>query len=102
MEKHPACAATINSSGFVPGWASNRDPTEYLPSKAPLPNAIVPFPLTNSPSQIARAVRIGMTFLLVICRFYNISKVYIIRFMTVFSWEYLDIGCRRAIGAIYQ
>jgi hypothetical protein len=24
MEKHPACAAAINSSGFVPGVFSNR------------------------------------------------------------------------------
>src|SRR2546427_326583 len=44
MEKQPACAAPISSSGFVPGPSSIRLLNEYDPSKAPLPSRIVPDP----------------------------------------------------------
>ena len=32
IEKHPACAAAISSSGLVPGSSSKREPKEYFPS----------------------------------------------------------------------
>src|ERR1051326_2853477 len=42
IEKQPAWAAPISSSGFVPGSSSKRVPKEYWPSKAPLPSDMVP------------------------------------------------------------
>src|SRR5580693_6422088 len=61
IEKHAACAAAINSSGFVPGPFSNRDVNEYCVSFSTPPGAeIVPFPacqvqlplVENSPHSI--------------------------------------------------
>jgi hypothetical protein len=60
IEKHPAWAAPINSSGFVPVPSSNRDAKEYCPSKAPLPNLTLPLPSLSVPSQTALAVRFAM------------------------------------------
>ena len=43
MVKQPACAAAINSSGFVPTPFSNRVPNEYAVSfRAPLSVEILP------------------------------------------------------------
>src|SRR5260370_32516855 len=74
IEKHPACAAPINSSGFVPVPSSNLEAKEYwnspLPlgegsgvrarSVAPLPKLILPLPSLSVPSQTALAVRFAM------------------------------------------
>src|SRR5438874_11763188 len=60
MEKQPACAAPINSSGLVPGPSSIRLLNEYDPSKAPLPSRIVPDPSCNDRCHLASAVRIGI------------------------------------------
>jgi hypothetical protein len=58
IEKHAACAAAINSSGFVPGPFSNRDVNEYCVSFSTPPGAeIVPFPSFNLPFHIALALR---------------------------------------------
>src|SRR5437867_7500292 len=64
MEKHPAWAAPMSSSGLVPVPSSKRDVNEYAPSKAPLPSFIFPFPSRKLPSQTALAVRAGIMFLL--------------------------------------
>ena len=45
IEKQPAWAAPISSSGFVPALSSIRDWNEYGSSKAPDPNSIRPVPL---------------------------------------------------------
>src|SRR6058998_968604 len=63
MEKHPACAAAINSSGFVPPPCSNRDANEYLPSKAPLPSFIRPLPSRRLPFHSASDFRVAMPLL---------------------------------------
>src|ERR1043166_1510377 len=48
--KHDACAAAINSSGFVPFAFSNREGTEYATSlSTPLPVDVIPEPLRKSP-----------------------------------------------------
>ena len=60
IEKQPACAAPISSSGFVPGPSSMRDLNEYLPSNAPDPSAIVPLPSPSDPFHSACALRVGM------------------------------------------
>src|SRR5690606_31586541 len=60
IEKQPACAAAISSSGFVPGASSKRDPNEYRPSYAPLAIRIVPFPSLNVPDHSAVADRTGI------------------------------------------
>jgi hypothetical protein len=60
IEKHPAWAAAINSSGLVPTPSSNRDEKEYCPSKAPPPSRMFPLPSLRPPSQRAFAVRAGM------------------------------------------
>src|SRR5207302_6607733 len=45
IEKQAACAAAINSSGFVPGPFSNREVNEYCVSFSAPPGAeIVPLP----------------------------------------------------------
>jgi hypothetical protein len=44
IEKQPAWAAAISSSGFVPLPSSKREANEYGPVKAPLPSAMVPLP----------------------------------------------------------
>src|SRR3546814_568804 len=64
MEKHPACAAPISSSGLVPVPSSKRDEKEYCPSNAPLPRATLPEPLFRSPCHSARAVRVAIVVLL--------------------------------------
>src|SRR5437879_13776250 len=61
MEKQPACAAPISSSGFVPGASSIRLLKEYDPSKAPLPSRIVPDPSCNDRCHLASAVRTGIS-----------------------------------------
>src|SRR5215475_9272055 len=62
MEKHPACAAAINSSGFVPGAFSNLVVNEYEELFNTPPGAdIVPLPSFNPPFQTALALRC-MTF----------------------------------------
>src|ERR1700735_2222394 len=56
MAKHPACAAPINSSGFVP--FSNRVRKEYGASDStPLCVEMEPLPSFTAPVQIAVAVR---------------------------------------------
>src|SRR5688500_17947370 len=61
MVKQPACAAAINSSGFVPGPFSNRDVNEYAVLFRTPPGADnVPFPCFRSPFQTADAVRFIM------------------------------------------
>ena len=44
IEKQPAWAAPISSSGLVPAPSSKRDWNEYAPLQAPLPSDIVPRP----------------------------------------------------------
>ena len=62
IEKHPACAAAINSSGFVPGAFSNRVAKEYcVLFRAPPGAEIDPFPSFSPPFQTALAFRC-MTF----------------------------------------
>src|SRR5262249_19057904 len=60
MEKQPASAAPISSSGFVPFPSSNRDENEYGPSNAPLPSFIVPLPCFSVPSHTADPVRVAI------------------------------------------
>jgi hypothetical protein len=61
IEKHPACAAAISSSGFVPGAFSNRVTNEYCVLFNTPPGAdIVPFPSFNPPFQTALAFRCMM------------------------------------------
>src|SRR5213083_2010823 len=64
MEKQPASAAPMSSSGFVPFPSSKRDENEYGPSKAPLPSFMVPLPCFSVPSQTADPVRIAIVYLL--------------------------------------
>src|SRR3989475_10032043 len=59
--KQPACAAPINSSGFVADWpSSKRDLNEYGPSKAPLPTFSRPLPWARLPVHSASALWIGI------------------------------------------
>src|SRR5947207_12977672 len=71
MEKQPASAAPMSSSGFVPFPSSKRDENEYGPSKAPLPSFMVPLPCFSVPSQTADPVRVAIVFLhlLLVCVF---------------------------------
>src|SRR6266550_3485609 len=56
--KQPACAAAINSSGFVPAPFSNRVENEYCVfERTPLSVEIVPLPSFNEPFQTAEALR---------------------------------------------
>jgi hypothetical protein len=58
IEKHAACAAAINSSGFVPGVFSNRVVNEYgVFESTPLVDETVPFPSLRPPFQTALAFR---------------------------------------------
>src|SRR5580692_2668290 len=58
MEKHPAWAAAINSSGFVPGVFSNRVLKEYgVLLKTPLDDDTAPLPSFSPPFQTALALR---------------------------------------------
>src|SRR5512143_1935611 len=59
MVKHPACAAAISSSGFVPLPCSNRVWNEYgVPDNTPLAVEIVPLPSFRPPCQCAVALRV--------------------------------------------
>src|SRR5207247_5262374 len=70
IEKQPASAAPMSSSGFVPFPSSKRDENEYGPSNAPLPSFIVPFPCLRVPSHTADPVRVAIGFLLLLnCSF---------------------------------
>src|SRR5438477_2949378 len=60
MEKQPASAAPMSSSGFVPFPSSKRDENEYGPSNAPLPSFMVPLPCFKVPSQTADPVRVAI------------------------------------------
>src|SRR5258706_86046 len=54
IEKQAACAAAINSSGFVPGPFSNREVNEYCVSFSTPPGAeIVPLPSFSPPFHTA-------------------------------------------------
>ena len=58
IEKQPACAAAISSSGFVPGAFSNRVVNEYWVLFRTPPGAeIVPLPSLSPPFQTALALR---------------------------------------------
>src|SRR5215469_1525992 len=62
IEKHPACAAAISSSGLVPGAFSNLVVNEYGVLFSTPPGAdINPLPSFNPPFQTALAFRC-MTF----------------------------------------
>src|SRR5882757_5491039 len=60
IEKHPACAAPINSSGLVPAPSAERERQSYDPSNAPLPNFTFPLPSRRLPFHSASAVLVGM------------------------------------------
>src|SRR3954468_8122673 len=60
IEKQPAWAAAMSSSGLVPAPSSKRELNEYCPSNAPPPKRIVPLPLGRSPSHRASALRTGI------------------------------------------
>jgi hypothetical protein len=58
MEKHPACAAAINSSGLVPGVFSKRVANEYgVFDNTPLLDETTPLPSLRPPFHIALALR---------------------------------------------
>src|SRR5687768_2448420 len=61
MEKQPACAAAISSSGFVPTPSSKRVLNEYCVSfSTPLSVEIVPLPSLSPPFHCADAFRFMM------------------------------------------
>jgi hypothetical protein len=58
MEKQPACAAAISSSGLVPGWSPNRVPKENgVLEKTPLLEETAPDPSFKLPFHSALALR---------------------------------------------
>src|ERR1700680_2360261 len=58
MEKQPACAAAISSSGFVPGGVSNRVlKEEGVLVSTPLADDTEPLPSFSPPFQTALALR---------------------------------------------
>src|SRR5690606_37675016 len=57
IEKQPACAAPISSSGLVPGVSPKRVPKLNGPSKAPLPSFMRPEPCFSVPCHEADAFR---------------------------------------------
>jgi hypothetical protein len=63
IEKHPASAAPMSSSGFVPLPLSKRDRNENGPSKAPLPSFMFPLPSLSVPSQTADPVRVAIVLI---------------------------------------
>src|ERR1700722_16024495 len=64
MEKHPACAAAISSSGFVPFPSSNRVEKEYCVfDSTPLSVEIFPLPSLIEPFHTAEALRIMCSLL---------------------------------------
>jgi hypothetical protein len=61
MVKQPACAAPINSSGFVPRTSPKRVAKEYgVLESTPLSVEIVPLPSLSDPFQTAEALRTMM------------------------------------------
>src|SRR5215212_7453376 len=59
MEKQPACAAAMSSSGFVPAPFSKRVPKEYCVScSTPLAVEIDPLPSFSPPFHCADALRL--------------------------------------------
>jgi hypothetical protein len=75
IEKQPACAAPISSSGLVPLASSNRVWKDYCVSAStPLALEIVPWPDLRSPDQTADAVRF-ISFSLWVLRLY-LSLIY--------------------------
>src|SRR5438128_4118501 len=63
IEKQPACAAPISSSGLVPFLSpSNRDRNENGASKKPLPPFIDPEPSFRVPFHCALAFAIAISF----------------------------------------
>src|SRR5262245_6216634 len=61
IEKHPACAAPISSSGFVPVDApSNLETNVNGASKNPVPPFIVPAPSLSVPVHVACAFETAM------------------------------------------
>jgi hypothetical protein len=64
MEKQPACAAAMSSSGFVPVPVSKRVLKEYCaPFNTPLSVEICPFPSLRLPFQTADAFRFMLNIL---------------------------------------
>src|SRR5579872_6984683 len=58
MEKQPACAAAISSSGLVPGWSPKRVPNENgVLENTPLPEETAPEPSFKLPFHSALALR---------------------------------------------
>src|SRR5690349_15321825 len=58
MEKQPACAAAISSSGLVPGWSPKRVPNEKgVLENTPLPEETAPAPSFKLPFHSALALR---------------------------------------------
>src|ERR1017187_10613396 len=58
IEKQPACAAAMSSSGFVPAPFSKRVLNEYCAAlSVPLSVEILPLPDFKSPAQTADALR---------------------------------------------
>src|ERR1051325_7094041 len=67
IEKQPACAATINYSGLVPGWSSKRVLNEYgVCLRTPLSVETVPLPSFSPPCHVADAERF-IIFLSLFC-----------------------------------
>src|SRR5262245_52250543 len=65
IEKQPACAAAISSSGFVPLPSSKRVLNEYCVScSTPLCDEIVPRPSFSPPFQTADALRFMLSLLI--------------------------------------
>jgi hypothetical protein len=63
IEKHPACAAAISSSGFVPLPSSNRVLNEYgVFDRTPLSVETVPLPSLRPPFQTADPLRFISSF----------------------------------------
>jgi hypothetical protein len=63
IEKHPACAAAINSSGFVPLPSSKRVLNEYcVLDSTPLSVDTVPLPSLRPPFHTADPLRFISSF----------------------------------------
>src|SRR5262249_3778130 len=64
IEKHAACAAAINSSGFVPGGFSNRVVNEYgVFGRRPPGGEMLPVPSLSPPFHTALAFLCIVKFL---------------------------------------
>src|SRR6185437_5130046 len=75
IEKQPACAAAISSSGLVPFSFSKRVLKEYRPSKAPLPGFMVPDPSASEPFHSASALRSTIASLRHFASAFHISTI---------------------------